>query len=106
MRAILLTFGLLWALAISTFAQDKPVVPSAARGQDLARRWCGACHLVQLRFRDIDPPTFTAIANDPAKSPDYLRRFLVGPHKDMPPILLSPQQVEDMIAYLGTLKKW
>ena len=93
-----------FALIIPAFAQEQDATPNAARGQALARRWCAACHLVQLRLTAIDPPTFTAIANDPSKSPDYLRVFFVSPHKDMPPIQLTSQQIEDLIVYLGTLK--
>ncbi len=103
-----LTCGI--ALAVFTlvapaFAQDRGAPPDAARGQALARRWCGACHLVALRVTNIDPPTFTAIANDATRTPEYLRKFFVSPHKDMPPIQLTDPQIEDLIAYLGTLKK-
>lgn len=93
------------ALVVPTFAQDQGAHPDAARGQALARRWCGACHLVALRVTTIDPPTFTAIANDATKTPDHLRTFFVSPHKDMPPIQLTAAQIEDVIAYFGTLKK-
>jgi mono/diheme cytochrome c family protein len=90
---------------VPALAQQQAASPNAAQGQALARRWCAACHLVQLRLTTIDPPTFTAIANDPSKTPEHLRTFLVSPHKDMPPIQLTPAQIEDLIAYLGTLKK-
>ena len=96
---------LVFALIVPAFAQDQGASPDAARGQALARRWCAACHLVALRLTNIDPPTFTAIANDSTKTPDYLRRFFVSPHKDMPPIQLTAAQIEDFIAYFGTLKK-
>ncbi len=92
-------------LVVPALGQQQDAGPNAAQGQALARRWCAACHLVQLRLTAIDPPTFTAIANDPSKTPEYLRTFLVSPHKDMPPIQLAPAQIEDLIAYLGTLKK-
>ncbi len=103
MRTILVTAGVLLTLFSTALAQAPSGSPDA--GKALAGRWCGACHLVQLRLTTIDPPTFTAIANDPAKTPDYIRKFLVSPHKDMPPIQLSPSQVEDIVAYLGTLRR-
>ena len=105
MKTILACVLLFVTLATPGFTQDQNEPSSPARGQALARRWCAACHLVQLRLTTIDPPTFTAIANDPSKTPDYLRTFFVSPHKDMPPILLTPYQIEDVIAYLGTLKR-
>jgi len=93
------------ALVVPALAQDPGASPDAARGQALARRWCAACHLVALRLTTIDPPTFTAIASDPTKTPEYLRTFFVSPHKDMPPIQLTAPQIEDFIVYFGTLKK-
>ena len=104
MKTILRIVLFFFALAVPALAQQQDAGPNAARGQALARRWCAACHLVQLRLTTIDPPTFTAIANDPSKTPDYLRVFFVSPHKDMPPIQLTSPQIEDLIAYLGTLK--
>ena len=105
MKTLLLTAVLVLTLVALTLAQAPAGPPDAARGKALAGRWCGACHLVQLRLTTIDPPTFAAIANDPAKTPVYLRNFFASPHKDMPPIQLTPLQVEDIIAYLGTMKK-
>jgi mono/diheme cytochrome c family protein len=105
MKTMLLTAVLVLTLVALTLAQDPAGPPDAARGKALAGRWCGACHLVQLRLTTIDPPTFAAIANDPSKTSEYLRSFFASPHKDMPPIQLTPLQVEDIIAYLGTMKK-
>ncbi len=105
MKAIVASACLLLVLIVPALAQEAGEPPSADRGKTLAGKWCGACHLVQLKLTTIDPPTFTAIANDPKKTPDYIRTFLVSPHKNMPPIQLTPVQIEDVIAYLGTLKK-
>ena len=96
---------LLVELAALAFAQGQSGPSGAERGRALAQRWCAPCHLVQLRLTAIDPPTFTSIANDPTKTPQYLRTFLVSPHKDMPPIQLTSEQIEDLISYLGSLKK-
>ena len=97
--------GALVFLTLTSLVLADTPAGSPEAGRNLAGRWCAACHLVQLRLTTIDPPTFTAIANDSSKTPEYLRTFLVSPHKDMPPIQLTPSQVEDLIAYLGTLKK-
>jgi len=104
MRTLCLITLLSFALVVPTLAQTQNAPPDAARGQALARRWCAACHLVKLRLNTIDPPTFSAIADDPTKTPDALRTFLVSPHKDMPPIQLTPSQIEDLIAYLASLR--
>jgi len=105
MKTTLLAAVLVFTLVVPALSQDPAGPSDAARGNALAGRWCGACHLVQLRLTTIDPPTFAVIANDPSKTPEYLRNFFASPHKDMPPIQLTAPQVEDIIAYLGTLKK-
>src|SRR5574337_1111012 len=74
-RSILLIALLCCALVITALAQEQNVPPRAARGRAVAMRWCAPCHLVQLRLTTIDPPTFTSIADDPSKTPDYLRTF-------------------------------
>ncbi len=94
-----------FALVVPAFAQEQAPPPSAAAGQALAQRWCAPCHLVRLRLSPIDPPTFYAISHDPSKTPDYLRKFFTSPHKDMPPIQLTPSQIEDIIAYLEAMGK-
>ncbi len=94
-----------FALVVPAFAQEQASPPSAAAGQALAQRWCAPCHLVRLRLSPIDPPTFYAISHDPSKTPDYIRKFLTSPHKDMPPIQLTPSQIEDIIAYLEAMGK-
>ena len=91
-------------LVAPVFAQDQAAPPSAARGQALAQRWCGPCHLVRLRLSPLDPPTFYAITHDPGKTPDDIRKFLVSPHENMPPIQLTPAQIEDLLAYFEVMK--
>lgn len=104
MKVTLLMALVSCSLVAAGFAQDQAPPPSAARGQALAQRWCGPCHLVRLRLSPIDPPTFYAITHDPNKTPDYIRKFLVSPHENMPPIQLTPAQIEDLLAYFEVMK--
>lgn len=69
----------------------------------LAQRWCAPCHLSRTMELPGDPPTFYRIAKDRRKTPEYLRRFLAGPHENMPPIALTPAQIEDFLAYFEGL---
>lgn len=78
---------------------------SAARGAEIAGRWCVSCHVTGTGGRATDAgPTFAEVAR--TRSPDYLRGFLANPHARgvMPPIELARDDVEDVIAYLQTLK--
>lgn len=105
MKATLLIALALFALLVPVLAQEQTGPPSAASGKTLAQRWCGPCHLVRLRLTPTDPPTFYAITHDSGKTQDYIRKFLVSPHQDMPPIQLTPSQIEDLIAYFDVMRK-
>jgi mono/diheme cytochrome c family protein len=76
------------------------------RGSSLAHQWCSSCHLLtgEKRAGDVAPP-FREIARDPKMGPDEWRALLSRPHGPMPPITLSRQEIEDLVAYLSYLKE-
>lgn len=79
---------------------------NATEGRRLAVSICSKCHLVpeaQPTSAMDAAPTFTTLANDPAMTNERLRRFLIAPHSQMPPIVISRTEVEDLIAYMRTL---
>ena len=51
-----------------------------------------------------DAPPFQAVADDPAVTETALRAFLRTPHTRMPDIRPTPQQTDDLIAYILSLK--
>ena len=75
-------------------------------GADIAKRWCTSCHATgnSAAARDIGPP-FAAIANDPMRTDDRLRAWLTNPHPPMPNPGLSRLEIENVIAYLASLRK-
>ena len=86
-------------------AQDLP--GDAARGRDIALEWCTECHEVVPDVRQpsvTDAPPFQAVADDPAVTETALRAFLQTPHTGMPDIRPTPQQTDDLIAYILSLK--
>ena len=79
----------------------------AARGRDIALEWCTECHQVVPDVRQpsvTDAPPFQAVADDPAVTETALRAFLQTPHTGMPDIRPTPQQTDDLIAYILSLK--
>jgi mono/diheme cytochrome c family protein len=105
MNRVVLPILALLLLAAPALAQQGKVIGDPVRGEALARRWCAACHLVEGQGKTTDTaPPFRVIAHDPKKGPDYLRTFLAQPHKPMPPLTLSRQEIEDFVAYFGELK--
>jgi len=76
-----------------------------ARGVMLARTWCTGCHVVEPGGRGSDAaPSFMTIANDPKRGPAALRAWLTRPHPPMPNMNLSRAEIDDVVAYLRSLK--
>jgi mono/diheme cytochrome c family protein len=76
------------------------------RGRVLAQTWCASCHIVAgdaARAGADKAPPFPVIARDPAKGPDYLRSWLTQAHVGMPDFSLSRREMDDLIAYIGSL---
>ena len=77
----------------------------AASGLTLAQTWCTSCHIVAPGGTGRDnAPSFMAIAAKPNLSEPALRAWLSDPHPPMPNLNLSRQQIDDVVAYLASLK--
>ena len=75
-------------------------------GRVLARTWCAHCHVVeagQKQASDTAPP-FVQIANDPAKTTSGIAVWLTDPHPPMPNLGLTRDQIDDLTAYIESLK--
>jgi cytochrome c len=77
-----------------------------ARGLVLAEQWCSQCHGVRPNEASANPksPTFPAIAAEPSMTETALRVFLRTPHSTMPNIMLKPDDTDDIVDYLLSLK--
>lgn len=91
--------------------------PPAAHGREVAERSCSACHQVlpdQPSGIEAAAPSFMEIANLPGRSREYLRQFATRTHivetlgqpgVPMPTIILTPEEREDVIAYILVFSK-
>ena len=87
-------------------AQELPGDPWA--GRTLALAECAACHEVEKGDRGAalpDPPGFQRIADNPAMTALALRVFLRTPHSDMPNLILSNAETDNLIAYILGLRR-
>ena len=76
----------------------------AVQGKATAERWCATCHVVAPGGRGADvAPNFATIARQ--RDADYLRGFLSRPHPPMPRFELSRQDIDDLVAYIGTQRQ-
>jgi mono/diheme cytochrome c family protein len=80
---------------------------SAKQGQALAETVCAECHAVArgaVRSPFDDAPAFETIAQTPGMTPMAIRVWLRSAHREMPNIMLQPDEIDNVIAYLQTLK--
>jgi mono/diheme cytochrome c family protein len=99
-RCLLVTLSL---VATSAMAQQ----PDTATGKRIAEQDCASCHAIQ-RGESKSPveraPSFDAIAALPSTNELALRVFLRTSHADMPNIMLKPDEIDPLIAYIVSLK--
>jgi mono/diheme cytochrome c family protein len=101
MRRLILAASVLAATASPALAQD------VLAGRELAQRWCADCHLVapgQATASSDSVPTFMAVAARQNVTADALRAFLANPHGRMPPLVLSNADIDNMAAYILSLR--
>lgn len=86
-------------------AQDGDV----AAGRSFAREACISCHVVEptnVRPRIVViGPNFHDIANTKGMTATALRVFLTTSHPKMPNLILTPQQITDVTAYILSLRE-
>lgn len=92
----------------STAAHAQSLPGDTSSGRNLALRICSDCHVVaegQARPATDGAPAFTTVARDPAATPLSLRVFLQTSHKNMPNLILSPSEIDDLVSYILSLKR-
>ena len=103
-----ITFLLLSSCALvpSARAQNRGIAPGQPdAGAATVSQWCSECHVTGQGQGGTDmAPPFGEIAT--TRTDEYVRGFLANPHgrRNMPPILLDPKEIENVIAYLGTMR--
>ena len=86
-------------------AQESP--GDAIRGEELARSVCIDCHAIDRGSHGADitgAPAFQDVADMSSATALSLRVFLLSPHMTMPNFALNDQQIDDLIAYIHSLR--
>ena len=107
MRATFISCVLLAALLgpVAAMAQGLPGDPR--QGRALSLSVCADCHSIDKGAPDAEPgsaPSFQAIADNPTMTPLALRVFFATPHADMPDLILTRRETDDVIAYIVSLR--
>ena len=104
MRIVSAVFGVLGIVAASQ-AQD---IGDVQQGRQFALDVCASCHAVragQTQSPLATAPSFEEIAHTPGMTEAALAVWLTAQsHPTMPNLILSPQQVRNVSAYLLSLR--
>lgn len=106
-RSVFITSLLLTLLAGSGMASAQET-GDAAQGRAFAANNCTACHAVQAG-EEASPlhtaPSFTAVANTPGVTELALHTFFRTSHKNMPNFIIASKDIDDVTAYILSLKE-
>src|SRR3954463_16495942 len=104
MRSLLLTAAY---MLLGTSAASAQETGDPRLGFEVATEACASCHAV-LRVEDRSPnpnaPPFADIANVRGMTAIALQVALQSPHRTMPNVMLEPDELRNLIAYILTLK--
>jgi cytochrome c len=78
-----------------------------AQGRNLARQVCAECHAVGASpgvSPNPNAPPFELIANLPGMTSIALTAALRTSHREMPNVILKPDELSNIIAYILSLK--
>jgi mono/diheme cytochrome c family protein len=109
MKLLLSVAGSLLFMIARADAQQNLAAGDPASGHAFALQVCATCHVVAEDQpsppRSRRAPSFAAIANTRAMTSTALHAFLATPHPTMPNLLLTPQQTDDVVAYILSLQR-
>ena len=98
----LIGFAALLAMPCAAEAQE---AGNAEAGHAYAKKVCAECHAVERGETEIlNPPSFQIVANSPGITERALAVWLQNPHPNMPDFILPQADMENVIAYIMSLK--
>lgn len=100
------SIALVVAIALAVPPGNRGHAADPQDGYRLAKQWCTSCHIVGPNEPGADAARpFASIANDPLFTEDGIRAWLADPHPPMPNLNLSRLEVEQIVAYLRSLRR-
>jgi mono/diheme cytochrome c family protein len=96
--------AVLFALSSAADAQE---VGNVEAGHAYAKKICAECHAVERGETEspyLDLPTFQAVADSPGITERALAVWLQNPHPNMPNFILPQADMDNVIAYIMSLK--
>lgn len=94
-------------LAVLPFEAAAQPAGDPDAGHQIAQTWCSSCHVIgpeQQRATSTGAPPFTAVANAKTTTSLGLHAFFQSPHQRMPDLHLSRSEMDDVVAYILSLR--
>lgn len=108
MRVVIVSILTAWCLVANALSANAAGNADAAKG--LIADKCTSCHEVpgyKARWTqtNLNAPGFDVIAKSPdVYTPDRLRGFLQKPHWPMTQFILSPRDIDNILAFIEQLR--
>ncbi len=97
------------AISASFAASARAQSADTSLGKHLAETVCSACHQIDPDSPAPSPnpkaPSFLAISRTPSMSELAIKVFLRSSHPTMPNIILSPEEIDSVTAYIRSLSR-
>jgi mono/diheme cytochrome c family protein len=103
---VLNLFAIFILIATATVAEAQER-GDARKGLSFARRVCAECHAVspsETTSPNAKAPIFKAVANTPGMTATALAAWLRTSHPTMPNLIIDPEDMDDVIAYILSLR--
>jgi mono/diheme cytochrome c family protein len=103
MKALILAGIVTFGLSGGAVAQEADV----AAGKAYAEQVCATCHAVEQGEEEsplYQAPTFQSVADTPGMTEMALTVWLQSSHPTMPNIVLSQDEIRNVVAYIRSLK--
>lgn len=87
---------------------SESALSAAERGFSIAEGSCAECHAISAgepQSPNPAAPAFDALANRPDMTRTALAVLLRTPHRTMPNLIVESEKVDDLSAYLSTLRR-
>jgi mono/diheme cytochrome c family protein len=105
--ATIVALAALFFIRLHHASGDTVSSDSAGAGHRLADAWCKQCHAIEASTAGMAnaAPDFVKIANQLAMTALSLKVFLQTSHRNMPNLVIAPDQADDLVNYILSLKR-
>jgi cytochrome c len=104
--AVIIALAALFIIRLHNAGGAGLPLDSVTAGHRLAEAWCRDCHAIEPRIEAAKAaPDFAAIANRPSTTELSLKVFLKTNHPSMPNLVIAPDEAENLVNYILSLKR-